>query len=66
MRIHQLIDSPSVVVTNEEKTFIDQHGNDVAVLLLDDHKKWVAQNLVRKGVYELSKDGRYLLLRDAQ
>ena len=66
MRIHQLLDSPSIIVTNEERTFIDQHGDDIAVLLLDDHKKWVAQNLIRKGVYELSKDGRYLLLRDAQ
>ena len=65
MRIHQLLDSPSIIVTNEERTFIDQHGDDIAVLLLDDHKKWVAQNLIRKGVYELSKDGRYLLLRDA-
>ena len=65
MKIHQLLDTPSIIVTNEERNFIDQYGNDIAVLLLDDHKKWLAQNLIRKGIYELSNDGRYLLLRDA-
>lgn len=63
MKIHQLLDSPSVIITNEENEFIRTHGDDVSVSILDPHAKVVANNLVRKGVYSISNDRKYITKR---
>jgi hypothetical protein len=64
MKIHQLLGRASIIVTNEEKNFIKEQGEHVAVGFLDPHKQWVAQNLVRKGVYSISNDRKHLKLKD--
>ena len=63
MKIHQLLDGPSIIITNEESSFIRRHGNDVSLTFLDQHQKWVAQNLVRKGVYSISNDRTSIIKR---
>ena len=62
MKIHQLIQGPSIAITNEEKNFIDSHGERVSLYSLNEHEIWLAQNLVRKQVYVLTKDNRYIVI----
>ena len=61
MRIYQLLSNLAVVVTNEEQQFISRHDNNVRLSSLDDHDVWLAQSLVRKGVYSISKDSNTLI-----
>jgi hypothetical protein len=58
MKIHQILDGISIIITNEERDFIKKHGNDVPLSLLDQHQNYLAQTLIRKGVYEMSDDRR--------
>lgn len=60
MKIYQLLDSIHLPVTNEEQAFISKH-NHVRITALDEHDTWIAQNLVRKGVYKISKDNNTLV-----
>jgi hypothetical protein len=62
MKIHQLLDSVSIIITNEERSFIDGHQEHIPLSSLDDHEVWVAQNLVRKNVYQLTKDNRHIVI----
>ena len=55
MKIHQLLSGVGVAITNEEQQFISRHDNNVRLSSLDDHDVWLAQSLVRKGVYSISK-----------
>lgn len=61
MKIAQLLSGIGISVTNEEQKFIDKHGNRVRILSLDEHSHWTAQNLVRKGIYTISKDNTTLI-----
>lgn len=63
MKIHHLLGSPSVILTNEEKAFIDNHAPTISMKSLYDRDEWLARNLVRKGIYEISKDDRHLILK---
>jgi hypothetical protein len=57
MKIHQLIsDKIDVPVTNEEQGFIKKHDDNIKLTSLDEHDQWIAQGLVRKGFYDISKD----------
>lgn len=56
MKIHQLISGIGVPVNNEEQRFIEHHSDRVKLTSLDEHDQWLAQSLVRKGVYTISKD----------
>jgi hypothetical protein len=47
-------------LSNEEQGFIKKH-NEVKITGLTEHDQWIAQNLVRKGVYSISKDTNTLL-----
>ena len=58
MKIHQILDRISIIVTNEEREFIKKHGANIPLSLLDQHQNYLAQKLVRKGVYEMSDDRR--------
>lgn len=60
MRIHHILDGISIIITNEERRFITKNEENVSLESLDDHEQWVAQNLVRKGVYTLSKDKTHI------
>jgi hypothetical protein len=59
MKIRHLI--AEIMLTNEEKKFTQKHSATVSLNGLDDREHWVAQNLVRKGVYEVSKDSQVLV-----
>jgi len=66
MRIHHLLDEPSILLTNEEKDFIDNMGDEIKVNALKERDQVLAHNLVRKGVYSISKNNQELHLSHAQ
>jgi len=61
MKIHQLLSGVNLPVTNEEQHFIKHHEGGVKISSLDEHDQWLAQSLVRKGVYAISKDNNTLV-----
>lgn len=63
MKIHQILDGVSIIITNEERDFINSHDDDISVNVLDPHNQVVANNLVRKGVYSISTNRKYLTKR---
>lgn len=66
MKIHHLLDTPSIVLTNEEKDFIDSMGNEITVNALKEREQVLAHNLVRKGVYTISTNNKTLHLNNAK
>ena len=60
MKIYQLLSKVQLPVTNEENRFILKHQR-VRISSLDERDQWIAQNLVRKGIYEISKDTNTLI-----
>lgn len=65
MKIHQLLDAPAIILTNEEQEFVSRHRNEIPLHNLFDRDQVLARNLVRKGVYEISKDNQNLILKNA-
>ena len=63
MKIHQILGAPSILITNEEKDFIQKHHNEIPLKSLHDREEVLARNLVRKGVYEISNDNQNLILK---
>jgi hypothetical protein len=61
MKIHQLLSGVTVPLNNEEHQFIERHQQTVKLTSLDEHDQWLAQGLVRKGVYHISKDNNVLI-----
>lgn len=60
MKIAQLLSGLGLYLTNEERQFVKKHP-EVAISSLDEHNTWLAQNLVRKGAYTISKDNNTLV-----
>jgi hypothetical protein len=61
MKIVQLLSGVNTHITNEEQTFISTHRNSVKIHSLNERDQWLAQNLVRKGLYAISKDSNTLV-----
>jgi hypothetical protein len=61
MKIAQLLSGFPTPVTNEENRFIEHHAGNVRLSSLDEHDQWLAQSLVRKGVYTISNDSNTLI-----
>lgn len=61
MKIHHLLNDLLIPLTNEENQFVTSHPSKIKLESLDDHNRWVAQNLVRKGIYSISKDSKILI-----
>jgi hypothetical protein len=61
MKIAQLLSGTGIAITNQEQQFIESHSIKVSIDSLSEHDQWLAQNLVRKGVYSISKDSRTLI-----
>lgn len=57
MRIHQILNGVDIILTNQEKAFVESHGDIINIGSLDDADTFLAQGLVRKGVYQTSKNG---------
>lgn len=55
MKIAQLLSGLGIALTNEEQEFIKKHDR-IKVESLDDREVWMVQNLLRKGIYELSNN----------
>jgi len=62
MKIHQLLDDVPIIITNEERTFIQKFESLIPLSSLSEHDIWTAQNLVRKGVYKLTNDSKNIIL----
>jgi hypothetical protein len=60
MKIVQLLDA-YLPLTNEESSFIDQHPSKIKIHSLHEREEVIARNLVRKGIYEISKDNQMLI-----
>lgn len=65
MKIKHLISGFGLALSNEEVEFVRKHGESVKLSTLDEHAQWLAQNLVRKGAYSISKDNN-TLVREVQ
>jgi hypothetical protein len=63
MKIHHITDGISIILSNEERHFIDEHQRTISLSSLNEHDAWTAQNLVRKGVYKISNDGKTLIVK---
>ncbi len=61
MKIAQLLSGVSIALTNQETEFVETYKNTVSLPNLNEHELWIAQNLVRKGIYAISKDNRTLI-----
>jgi hypothetical protein len=61
MKIGQLLSGLAIAITNEEQQFIDTHHDRVKLTSLDEHEQWLAQNMVRKGLYSISNDSTTLI-----
>jgi len=53
---HLLNDLPPVFLSNQEKEFVNKHDQFVSLMNLNEQELWMVQNLIRKGVYTISKD----------
>lgn len=62
MKIVQLLDL-QVPLTNEESNFVKNHTGQVRISGLTERDQVLAQNLVRKGIYEISKDSEHIFKR---
>lgn len=60
MKIQQLLSGLKLILTNEEKEFFNKH-QEVTISSLHERDHWLAQNLVRKGLYTISKDNNTLV-----
>ena len=60
MKIVQLLSGMNTAITNEENEFIDKHDQYIQIDSLTERDHWIAQNLVRKGIYSISKDNNTL------
>lgn len=61
MKIVQLLSGINTHITNEEQDFINTHMDSVKLHSLNERDHWLAQNLVRKGLYTISKDSNTLI-----
>jgi len=62
MKIHQILGAPPIFLTNEEQNFINARSKSVPIGSLHERDEVIARNLVRKGVYSISKDKQHLIL----
>lgn len=60
MKIVHLLDM-SMHLSNEEHQFVESNGDKFKISALTEKEKVMARNLVRKGVYEISKDSQTLI-----
>lgn len=61
MKIYELLTTPLLAVTNEEHHFVENHHSTVELDSLNEREMVIAQNLVRKGLYAISKDNMSII-----
>lgn len=60
MKIAHLLNGLDIMMSNQEMNFLEKFNN-VKINSLNEQELWIAQNLLRKGVYTLSKDSKTLI-----
>jgi truncated hemoglobin YjbI len=60
MKITQLLSGIDTYLNNEEQQFVESH-DQIKITSLHEREQWIAQNLVRKGIYAISKDNNTLV-----
>lgn len=60
MKICQLLSGLDISLSNQEQHFVEKF-NYVKINSLSENDKWLAQTLVRRGVYTISKDNETLI-----
>lgn len=60
MKLHEISGGVPIFLTTEEDLFIKKHGNQIYVSSLDEHNTYLANNLIRKGVYDISNDRKVI------
>ena len=63
MKIVQLLQGFPVAVNNEESYFIEKHDS-VKIYSLSEHDQVLARNLVRRGVFSVSKDNNDTIINN--
>lgn len=61
MKIGQLLSGLRIALTNQEFQFVNMHKDKISLTNLNERDLWMAQNLVRKGIYTISKDSQTLI-----
>lgn len=61
MKIAQLLSGFPIHLSNQEREFISSHNKKIRLSGLSEQETWIAQNLVRKGVYSISNDNSTLI-----
>lgn len=61
MKICQLVSGLRIPLSNAEREFLETHKSNIKMTSLSERELWMAQNLVRKGVYSISKDNKTLI-----
>ena len=61
MKMQELYTGIGVSLTNEENSFLTLHGYNVPVSSLNDRQEWIAQSLIKKGIYDYSSDRKHLI-----
>ena len=60
MKIEQLLSGFGLYLTKEEREFVNQYQT-TKITSLNEHDRWLALNLVRKGAYTISNDSTTLV-----
>ena len=60
MKIVQLLKGLPIAVNNEELSFVEKYDT-VKITSLSEHDQVVARNLVRKGLFDVSKDNATII-----
>lgn len=62
MKIHQLLNDVPIIITNNEREFVQKFTQITPLSSLSENEMWTAQNLVRKGVYKITNDSKHIVL----
>lgn len=60
MKIAHLLSGLPIVLTNQEQAFLETHKSSISLTTLNERDLWMAQTLVRKGIYSIDKDSQTL------
>lgn len=63
MKIVQLLQGLPTALSNEELQFVEKYNDPVKITSLSERDQILARNLVRRGIFDVSKDNVTILNR---
>jgi hypothetical protein len=60
MKIVQILSGVSIPLSEEEQQFFEKY-QEIKLTSLNERQKWIAQNLVRRGIFSISNDDTTLV-----